>query len=1224
MANRQFEMLFALGAKLNSTFQGTFSSAQKVLQATQKELAALNKVNSDISSYQRQQAGLEKSKLQLQVYRDQLANTRDALQKLNESENAGVSEITALKNAETALINKIQNAELAITDKTKRLDEMSQKLADAGVDTNNLVSESQRLSNEISELARREEQAADEANNLGINGQDAFEALGSALVASGIIAGLNKLAEAYKECVGLSMEFESTMSTVEALSGANAQEMNMLSAQAKQLGATTAFTANQSAEAMTYMGMAGWDATEMMSGMDGVIALAASSGEDLAMVSDIVTDNLTAFGLTANDTAHFADVLAAAATDSNTSVAIMGETFKGSASVAGALGYSIEDVAVMTGLMANAGVKGSIANTALKNTFNGLLNGATLTSAAFGEVEYTSLKADGTMKSLSETVDELRGYFDQMTEAERVNNAMAISGQRGYNGLLAILNATDEDYASLTESINNCSGAAQRMADIKLDNLQGDVTLHNSAADGLKTTLGGMYDDEMRGITQIGTEILTGINEFCEKNPALVKGIMAIVAGLGLVVGGYTAFVAIKKAKNALDVIGNALKLNSAAASTAAAAAESAQAAATTGAATAQTGLNAAMLANPAVIITASIIALVGVLAALREACKLADFEEREFNTATNEQRESVERLTSEYETACNQYGEFSDEARALKYDLDEATATLDEQTFSVSELYAEIDSLHDSTAQLTSAFSESTSEIAEQQEDAQILAAKLKQIANSSDTAAEKQAKIEPIVERLNALYPELGLTVENCADKMDGLSGAIDRAAGVDTLQAKYKTAKEQYTSLLAQQEELAAASKKAEEAAQQARKQYTNTVGDGSLGKTIGAMILGTAGDAESALDEATEKAATVRGDLIDVERQIAECEATFAEYGDTVNGTSEELVSSYDAVSIAVNGVTEETQNLLQAYNDAYQEAYESVTGQYNLWTKAEQSIPTSIDTINSALSSQQDYWSNYNTNLEKLLGKADDIDGLRDVLASFADGSTESVNAIAGMASASDEQLKKMVENYQKTREEEEKVAESLAEVKVDLEGELDEITGSISDSIGKMNMSDDARTAAKETIDAYIAAIREGAGSAASAADTVAAAVTAALYNAANGGPKISAPKPGVLTSNTSVDWYSGNAYAGGTDYAEPGWALVGEEGPELVQMRGGEKVYTAAETGSMLGGSKITISPSFVINGDVSADTEQKLRGCMDQLVDMVKDALDEEKIDKRRSVYA
>ena len=202
------------------------------------------------------------------------------------------------------------------------------------------------------------------------------------------------------DCVEGAGSFEEAMSTVKALSQANALEMAALSAEAKELGATTKFTAKESADAMGYMAMAGWDATDMLQGMDGVLQLAAASGEDLAMVSDIVTDSLSAFGLTAKDTAHFSDVLAAAATNSNTNVAIMGETFKMSASVAGALGYSIEDVAVAMGLMANSGVKGSIAGTALRNTFNGLLEGVTLTGAAFGEYEYAAVRSDGTMKGL--------------------------------------------------------------------------------------------------------------------------------------------------------------------------------------------------------------------------------------------------------------------------------------------------------------------------------------------------------------------------------------------------------------------------------------------------------------------------------------------------------------------------------------------------------------------------------------------------------------------------------------------------------------------------------------------------------------------------------------------------------------------------------------------------------------------------------------------------------
>lgn len=413
MASKQYEMLFKLGARLGENFKGTFNSAQKILDKTQKEIQTLNKQQSDISAYQKQQAGIERSTKQLNTYEKQLEITQSGLAKLkNSTEDTTVQE-AQLSAREVELKNRIANTEQAIADKNQRLQQMGQKLSEAGIDINQLTSESNRLKTQVEELTKQEERAAEEAARYGDAGATAFETVGAAMMAAGIGTALKKIADAYQECIDVSMEFGSTMSTVEALSGANAVQMQELTAKAKELGAQTSFTANQSAEAMTYMGMAGWDANEMLSGMNGMINLAAASGEDLALVSDIVTDNLTAFGLTAKDTAHFADVLAAAATNSNTNVATMGETFSGAGAIAGALGYSIEDVAVGVGLMANAGVKGSVAGTALKNTFNGLLNGATLTADAFGEVEYSAVNADGTIDGFSDSINELRGYLSR-------------------------------------------------------------------------------------------------------------------------------------------------------------------------------------------------------------------------------------------------------------------------------------------------------------------------------------------------------------------------------------------------------------------------------------------------------------------------------------------------------------------------------------------------------------------------------------------------------------------------------------------------------------------------------------------------------------------------------------------------------------------------------------------------------------------------------------------
>lgn len=1293
-ARKEYEMLFKLGAQLGSNFQGTFSSAQQVLTDTQKKVQALNRLQSDITAYQRQQTSLDKSQQKLELYKNQLANTQNALaavRKEMESSSASSANLAAreseLLNRELALKNRINDTELAISDKNSKLRQMEEKLSSAGVSTDNLTSEIAKLNGEITNLRDTEEKASSETALLGEREKEAAEAVkqraaeekalaeaakeaarqraaeekaladaakeaarqkreeqkaadeaakvaaaGAAAtlaIASKVEAGLKKVYDSFMDCVTVASRFESTMSTVEALSGSSASEMSALTAEAKRLGAETVFTAEQSATAMTYMGMAGWKAQEMLNGMNGVMSLAAASSEDLGLVSDIVTDNLTAFGLTAKDTAHFSDVLAAAATNSNTSVGIMGETFSGSAAVAGALGYSIEDVAVAVGAMANAGVKGSVAGTALKNMFNGLLEGVTLTGKAFGEYEFTAVNADGTMKEFGETLNELRVYFDQMTESERANNAMALAGQRGYNGLLAILNTTSEDYEALTNQINNCSGAAQRMADVKLDNLSGDVTLLQSAAEGLKISIGSLYRDELRGLAQMATQILGSIQSFIEENPAVAKAILVIAGGIGAVVGAYTALNALKKARNALDAISTALRLKNTAATAAETVAEGANATATAGATAAHSALNLAMLANPAMIVAGAVIALTAGIVAFREATKAARLETLELSTASQEQHDAVEQLNNDYQSACEKYGETSDQARALKYDLDEATKTIDEQSFSVSELYSNIDALHDSTAELMSSYRDGTASIDDQREQAQILAAKLKDVASSSETAARKEALMQPVIEKLNDLYPTLGLTVENVSSKLDGLSEAIDRTANSDSLQAKYKAAQENIAELTIKQKQLQEAAEQAETAFNEAySRQKDRTFIDNTLDYSFLGGIFGKS-DYTKDYEKATEERSKVLSDLAEVSATIEECERVIAEYSGVVTGTSEQIVTAYDATSIAIANVKDETESLVAAYNDAYTAAYESVSGQYALWDTAATVVPTSISTINSALSSQVDYWDKYNENLESLAKRADGIEGLSDIIAGFADGSKDSVNAIAGMANASDAELKKMVETYAKLKEEQDKTSKSLADVKTDFETQMDEISAKMAETVSEMKLDDEAAVAAKATIQAYADALLSGRGMVVEAADAVQQATANALKNVThNGSPEV-VVTPSANGGPNMVSYYGiGAKYAEGTDYAKAGYALVGEEGPEIVYMNGGEKVVNAESTRAILGGSSqsttITISPIFTINNNGGEIDEKQVSELSERLVASVMEALEEAGIDRKRAVFA
>ena len=287
-----------------------------------------------------------------------------------------------------------------------------------------------------------------------------------------------------------SSDFESAMSKVSAISGATGKDLNKLNKKAQEMGAKTKFSATEAANAFEYMAMAGWKTEDMLDGIEGIMNLAAASGEDLATTSDIVTDALTAFGLSAKDSGHFADVLAKASSSANTNVSMLGESFKYVAPVAGALGYSAEDTAIALGLMANAGIKGSQAGTALRSSISRLVKPTDDAAAMMDKYGISLTNTDGTMKPLGEVMNTLREKLGGLSEAEQAQAAATLFGQEAMSGMLAIINASDSDYQSLTDSIYNADGAAQQMSDTMLNNLSGQLTLLKSALEGLAIQFG--------------------------------------------------------------------------------------------------------------------------------------------------------------------------------------------------------------------------------------------------------------------------------------------------------------------------------------------------------------------------------------------------------------------------------------------------------------------------------------------------------------------------------------------------------------------------------------------------------------------------------------------------------------------------------------------------------------------------------------------------------------
>lgn len=328
-------------------------------------------------------------------------------------------------------------------------------------------------------------------------------------------------------------DFESAMSKVSAISGATGSDLDALNQKAQEMGAKTKFSATESAEAFTYMAMAGWKTEDMLQGIDGIMALAAADGLDLATTSDIVTDALTAFGLSADDSGHFADVLAAAASNANTNVSLLGESFKYAAPVAGALGYSAEDTAIALGLMANAGIKGSQGGTALRSSLSRLIKPTDDAAALMEQYGLSMTNADGSMKSLGEVMEMLRTKMGGLSEAEQAQAAATLFGQEAMSGMLAVINASDSDYEKLTSAIYGADGAAQQMADTMLDNLSGQLTLLKSALEGLAIQFGEILMPYIKQFVQWLQNLVQKLQEMTPEQKEQIVKWAAFAAAIG-------------------------------------------------------------------------------------------------------------------------------------------------------------------------------------------------------------------------------------------------------------------------------------------------------------------------------------------------------------------------------------------------------------------------------------------------------------------------------------------------------------------------------------------------------------------------------------------------------------------------------------------------------------------------------------------------------------------
>jgi len=511
--------LEALTSKQNVLQRQYDQQAQKVKvyeqaleAATNKEATAAEKVDKLTKEYEEEQKALDKMRQTMPEATEEIAKQEQKVQELSNRLDIAQKDYLSAQNATNKYQTSLNyaNVELQDLDNELKTNDIYMKEAEKSAD---------KTAHSIDQYGNEVKEAEQETMSFGQTALAVFAGQVLQQALEKLVSGIKEIGE---QCIEMGSQFETSMSKVEAVSGATGSDLDALTEKAKEMGSTTMFSASQAADAMNYMAMAGWKTEDMLNGIEGVMSLAAASGEDLATTSDIVTDALTAFGLTAQDAGHFADVLAAASSNANTNVSMMGETFKYCAPVAGALGFSVEDTAEAIGLMANAGIKSSQAGTSLRRIMQELNGEVKIHSKTMGDVVIQTTEADGSMRELSDILADCRVAFSSLSESEKASAASAIVGKNAMSGFLALMNAAPSDVEKLSSALDNCNGVAKEMADTMQDNLQGKITILKSALEGLAISTYDAFDDSLKEGVEGATEAIGQLND------AIVNGDLGV------------------------------------------------------------------------------------------------------------------------------------------------------------------------------------------------------------------------------------------------------------------------------------------------------------------------------------------------------------------------------------------------------------------------------------------------------------------------------------------------------------------------------------------------------------------------------------------------------------------------------------------------------------------------------------------------------------------------
>lgn len=1032
MASRkEYEMLFQLNAQLGGSYSKTFKAAQDELAAMQKEIQSLSKTQSDITAYQKQQTAVENTRKRLELLQQQYDNIQKEIQQTGEFS-------ADLQNKLLAKQQQIDKTTSSLNRQTERLDEMGDALKEAGVDMDDLGQSSARLTNRIDALKKEQEEVAEGAQTFGNKASQAFGAVHEAIVAAGIATALKEVYEYFADCAQASMDFESAMTGVAKTTDLTDDELSAMSDAIKEMSTEIPATTEELAAIAESAGQLGIHKESLL----GFTEIMAMLGTSTNMTADEAATSLSRLANITGMSQEDFDRLGATIVDLGNNLATTEkEIVDMSMRIAGAgaqVGMTEAEIMSFSGALSSVGIEaeagGSAFSTLISNMSLAVQQGGDgleqfADVAGMSASEFAAAFEEDAAGAIIQFIQGLGNMESEGRSAIAVLDDMGLSDIRMRDALLRAAGASDVFTNALQIGSNawDENTALVNEATKRYATTQSQLTMMQNAYKNLKVAIGDAYTPALQKAYSVGTQVLNAVSQFIKQNPALVNAITAFVGVLGLVVAALAAYtVGAKVAAAASAMLTAAIP-----------------------------GVNIIMG------VAAAVAGVTAAIAALATA-------------AANDAVPSVDELTQA--------------AQGMREAMDEANATYDDTVSSTLAAAGVADTYIAKLEEMEAAGVRTEEEHRQYHNTLALLCQVVPDLANYIDletdtieggtaalranTEAWKQnAMQQAYQEQLTALYSQYSAVLIEAEENSIGLTKA----------QYDLETAEKKQTDTFNRMNELM------EEANAEAQA-YSEEYGVWADATTFLTQEyydlqdsiydindeIWTAQDTidayTKAIEEDQEAVAAAEEEIALAEEAVQNLTAATQDGGDAAT----EAAAQEQELQTAITGVKEEINTLVTAYTEAYDAALESISGQYQLWDEAAGVVATSAGTINSALESQITYWQDYNANLQTLTERSADIEGLSEMIASFADGSEESVNAIAGMAGATDEQLATMVANWQTLQTEQEAAAGSVADLKTDFTATMDELQAELAADIEAMDLGAEAAASGKATIQGFV------------------------------------------------------------------------------------------------------------------------------------------------------